>query len=763
MQMAQPGERRKREERAREDGGISRRVFLLRGAVATSFVALGGKLWNMQIAEGGEFQRVAEGNILRFERIRAPRGRINDRSGKPLAENRRVWSVRIIGSRLPEDAAERQRVLDDVTAKLELKQMLVLDRSLVPVGSEAAVVNAISKRMEVDTTTLLARLSRSDIQMQMLREDLSDDEAADLKQHFSDIPGINTVSVLAFALANHGASDQPMLVKKDVERELALGIASDAVYLPGIVVDDDELIRQYSGGESFSHILGYVGPILQEEYDAEQTATGTPVYDPDDVVGRGGVEQALERDLRGAKGGRWIQVDSIGVERLELLERRREAQNGLSARLTIDRDFQLLVADALQEGLDFAQRDAVAKNRIPPGSAVAIAMNPQNGDILAIASLPTFDNQLFVNGISQAKYDEYRNDPNNPLLDRAIGGLYPPGSTIKPLYAAAALQEDLFKPDDKIKCLGHIRVPWTWDETQGNNYPCWDREVGHGDVDIYRGIAESCDVYFYNIGAPHQKPEVPGADYVHYYNPNDPTPHYFKGLGIEQIERYLRGCFGFGTATGIELAGESDGLVPNPRWLFQSELREHWSIGDTINVSIGQGHLLCTPLQMLSGTVPLANGGKLYRPRLIKDLVDEEGRVVRQFAPHMVRDLTRPQPADDGPPWLKAEHIQVVREGMLRTITDPKGTGYGRINVPNVVIAGKSGTAEFGEVDEDGLYTLGHAWFSAFGPYENPEIVVITMVVGGYEGSAYAGPIADKILNAYFNTPGIREAARSTG
>lgn len=762
MQMAQPGERRRRDEQARVDGGISRRVFVMRGLIGTSFVALGGKLWNMQIAEGGSFQRVAEGNILRFERIRAPRGRITDRSGKPLAENRRVWSVRVIGSQLPTDTTERQHILDELARTLQLKQVLVLDRSRVPVGTEAAVVNAISKHMPVDTTTLLARLSRSDIKMQALKEDIPEDEAAALEAQFADIPGVHAVSALDVALANHGASDQPMLVKKDVERELALEIAANTIYLPGVVVDDDELLRYYSGGPAFSHMLGYVGPISEEEYEAEQTPSGTPVYDPDDYVGRGGVEQALERHLRGAKGGRWIQVDSLGVERLELLERRREAENGLSARLTIVREFQQLVTDALQDGINFAREDAIRKDREPPGAGVAIAMNPQNGDILAMASLPNFDNQLFVDGISQEQYDAYLNNEYNPLMDRSIGGLYPPGSTIKPLFAAAALQEELYKPDEKVKCLGHIRVPWTWDETQGNNYPCWERDIGHGEVDMYRGIAESCDIYFYNIGAPRQLPDVPGADYVHYYNPNDPERHYFKGLGIEQIERYLRGCFGFGAATGIELAGESDGLVPNPRWLFQSDLREHWSIGDTINVSIGQGHLLCTPLQMLNGTAAIANGGKLYRPRLIKDLVTEDGSVVRQFPPHLTRDLTR-KPSDDQIPWLKPEHLNVVREGMLRTITDPKGTGHGRVNVPGVVIAGKSGTAEFGEVDDEGRYTFGHAWFSAFGPYDNPEIVVVTMVVGGYEGSAYAGPIADRILNAYFHEPGIRDAARATG
>jgi penicillin-binding protein 2 len=760
MEFARPGERRRREEHERVDGGINRRVFMMRGMIATSFVALGGKLWNMQIAEGGSFQRVAEGNILRFERLRAPRGRVIDRAGRPLAENQRVWSVRIIGGKLPRDDEERKAILDMLAQKLQLKQVLVIDRSLVPVGSEAPVANDVASRLpDADVTTIMARLARSDVALHMLREELTPEDAAALKEQLSDIPGIRVMNALDYAVVMHGESDAPMLVKSGVERELALEIAANTMYMPGVVVDDELLLRHYTGGEPFSHILGYVGPISEDEYNADLTPNGNPIYDPDDKVGRGGVEQALERYLRGSKGGRWVQVDNTGVERVELLERRREPENGLSARLTIDRDFQQLVSNALRDGIAFAAEDAKRLDREPPGAGVAIAMNAQNGDIIAMVSLPTYDNQLFVEGISHEKYKEYQDDEFYPLLDRSIGGLYPPGSTLKPLLAAAALQEDLFRPEETVKCAGHIRVPWTWDETQGNEYPCWHRDIGHGDVDMYRGIAESCDVYFYNIGAPEQRPEIPGADLVHYYNPGDPNRHYFKGLGIERIERYLRDAFGFGKASGIELAGEAEGLVPNPKWLFQSDLHEYWSIGDTINVSIGQGHLLCTPLQMLNGTVAIANGGKLYRPRLIKELIRDDGSVAQQFPSYVLRDLTREH---SELPWVKPEFLNVVREGMLRTITDPLGTGHGKVDVPGVVIAGKSGTAEYGEAI-DGRYKHGHSWFAAFGPYENPEIAVIALIVGGYEGSTYAGPVVNRILNDYFHTPGMRDATRQTG
>lgn len=758
MEFAQPGERRRREE---TDGpgataGISRRVFLTRGLVGASFIALGGRLWQMQIARGRNYERVAQGNVLRFQRLNAPRGRIVDRFGVPLAVSRRSWTVSVIPSRLPADEEERKAVLNKLAETLQLKEALVLERASLPVGAEAAVTNELAKRIGIDGVTLLARITASNATIAMVKDELSPEEAAQLKASCSDLPGVRVMNMLDYELEVHAWEDVALPIKKDVDPELALRVAANVIYLPGVVVDDNTLVRQYTAGPAFSHILGYVGPITGEEWERAQTPNGAPIYDQNDVVGRGGVEQALEAELRGAKGGRWVQVDSAGVERFELLERRREPTPGLTAQLTINKAFQEIVVQALQDGINVANADSMRDGKGPVGAGVAIAMDPRNGEILAMASLPTFDNQLFVDGISEEQYRAYvAEDSFQPLLDKAIGGLYPPGSTLKPLLACAALQEKLITPETKFECLGRIRVPWSWDESQGNDYPCWALDVGHGEVDIYRGIAESCDIYFYNVGAPHQKPEEPAnADYVHYYNPNDPvTRHYFNGLGIERIERYLKEAFGFGQLTGIELAGEEEGLVPNPKWLFQSDLNEYWSVGDTINVSIGQGHLLCTPLQMLNGTVRIANRGTLWRPRVIKALLDEEGNVVREFPPQPLQ--TQPLVASNGLATIDREHLEVVREGMRRTVTE--GTAVGQITFSDPPIGAKSGTAEFGEA-VDGKYSEGHAWFSAFGPYDDPEIAVVVLVVGGHQGSVYAGPIANRILDAYFHEPGIRTA-----
>jgi penicillin-binding protein 2 len=733
-QPQRPAEQRHGEEETR----LSRRLLLMRGGIGVGFAVLAGKLWHMQIASGSDFEEVVEGNVLRFERLKAARGRIVDRNGVTLAENRSSWTVRVVPGRLPdEDDPERQRVLDWLGSSLGLGQALVIDRRMIPAGSEAAVVNELAKRMQIDGAALLAELDQPGVRMVLVKGSITPEEAATFTQTFQDVPGISVHAMIDYQITVHTSDDTPLVLKRDVDRETAMLIGSNTIYLPGVSVDDFDLARLYPAGTTFSHILGYVGPITGEEYDAAATPSGTAIYDQDDLVGRGGIEQAMEQELRGTKGGRWVQVDSLGVERFELLDRRREPISGLTVQLTIDSQFQTRVTEILQEGILSTQEEAKKVQREKVTAGVAIAMNPKNGEIKAMVSLPTFNNQDFVAGISEEKYRAYADDPDSPLLNRAISGTYAPGSTIKPVYAAAALQRGIVNTQTTFDCKGTMRVPWSWDETQGNDYVCW---VGpyepHGPVDIYKAIAESCDIYFYNVGAPRQKPDVPGADWVHYYNPNDPERHYFHGLGIDALDEVLGEEFGFGRASGIELAGEAEGLVPTQKWLYQT-LGENWSIGDTINVSIGQGHLLSTPLQMLNATVALCNGGTLWRPRLVKALVNQDGKILKEFEPKALGNVP-----------IAQEHLETVREGMRQTMT--VGTGAGKITFAEPAIGGKSGTAEYG-IAVDGKYKLSHAWFSAFGPYANPDIAVVVLIVGGMAGSTYAGPVVNRILDTYFH------------
>lgn len=744
MELVRPADRKRRrdDDRPADEVFLSRRTFIFKSLILGGFTALAGKLWRMQVRDTSAYQDRAVGNLERIEPLKAPRGLILDRNGQILAENRVSWSVQVIPAQLPDDPAERQAIRDELVRVLELPEMLVVRLNALPSESDEFVVRSLAEEIGADPVQLVIDLLRVDHPDNLVpvRENLEPAEAERLREVVRQFPGVHVMNRYDYLLELHAGSLLPVVVKKDVAQDVALAVEANRLYLPGVKVSDDTLVRRYPAGPEFSHILGYVGPVTQEEYEAAWTPSGTNPYLLDDAVGRGGLEAALDAELRGTHGLRRFQVDAHGVEVAEFLDRRIEAEPGLSAVLTIDADFQRVVTAALQEGIERANADLLEKGLGEAGSGVAIALDPRNGDVLALVSLPTFDNQLFVDGIDQEQYEAYLNNPYKPLTNLAISGEYPPGSVFKPMIACAGLQEGVVNTGTQYRCVGTIRVPVVGDEAGGNHYVCW-LPGGHGPVAMEAAIAASCDIYFYNVAAPGQIPEG-GTEPLHYYQPGDPSPHYFHGLGIETLAEYLTRDFGLGKPTGIELAGESAGLVPTPKWLFQSPLREYWSVGDTINVSIGQGHLTVTPLQLACSIAAIANGGDYYRPRLVKRLQDAEGRVVREFAPEVTHRLQ-----------VASQHIETVRSGMRLTVTSNIGTAYGKFvkTDPSITVAAKTGTAEFG-VAVDGKYDRQHAWFTAFAPYDDPEIVVVVLIPGGGEGAVFAAPVTDEIMAAYFGS-----------
>ena len=320
-------------------------------------------------------------------------------------------------------------------------------------------------------------------------------------------------------------------------------------------------------------------------------------------------------------------------------------------------------------------------------------------------------------------------------------------------------------------CTSGIWVPYTWDETRGDRYLCWQRtDGGHGTLDLIGALEQSCDVYFYNVGTPEQKPEgaLMNLHYRDLYYETDQKGdlHFFEGLGIQKIHDNLYDRFWFGQPTGIELPFEAVGLVPDPEWK-NDIYEEGWSAGDTINTSIGQGFFLATPLQMAVNTSAIANGGQIHRPRLMLETVDDSGATIQKFATESLRQVK-----------LQADHLELVREGMWRVVNVETGTAHATVrhrdrasSSPNgsmrirpvkiqIEIAGKTGTAEVGVKREDGTYQDSHAWFTAYAPYDEPEVVVTVFLKEGGEGSSYAVPIADKVLRAYFEYTGLASAAR---
>ncbi len=494
---------------------------------------------------------------------------------------------------------------------------------------------------------------------------------------------------------------QPIVIADNVPRDTALVIMEEHANLPGVEVTV-RAQRQYVEGELLSHILGFVGSIPAEQVD-RYVGQPNSDYAPQDIAGLSGVENVFESTLRGHKGQQQTEVDVAGREVRMINEVPPVAGHNLI--LTIDLELQRVAEEALRKQMA----------TIHSKSGVVIAVNPQNGQILALVSLPSYDDNLFVGGISTDDYNRLTKDPFRPLLNHAISGVYPPGSTFKIVTALAALEEKVIDRNTYINDPGTIWLPNKYfpdDPTLAQPFYCWYRP-GHGQLNVVGALAQSCDVFFYEVGGGYRD---------------------FQGLGIEKLAEYSQ-LLGFGHDTGIDLSGESTGLVPNSKWK-RLNYGESWVTGDTYNMAIGQGAVLATPLQVLNATAAIANGGTLYRPQLVYQVQDADGNVLRGFQPDIIRRLP-----------VSQDNLNLVREGLRQAVLN--GTAR-HVSIPGVPIAGKTGTAEFpGRRDREGNLPT-HAWFTAFAPFQNPEIAVVAFVYGGGEGSAVSVPIAHEILQAYF-------------
>jgi penicillin-binding protein 2 len=751
---------------------LTRRMLLIKGSILAAFSALAARLGYMQIVKGENYSLQAENNVRKFETVRAPRGLIFDRAGRPLAENQRTWELRIIPGDLPDadlQPEEYDRVRKTLITALRLPDALVVNPAGVPVGAERTVFGRVAHLLKdsdidwwVDFITRQAQFNY----LVLCESSLSADQAATFRAAAQELPGVEVINIFDYHVRNQSDPRQEVVIKRNISREIALKLEANLLYLPGVVLDDSVLSRSYPGGETFSHLLGYVGTISEEEYDdpANMTAGGNHLYLRDDIIGKAGLELTMEERLRGQKGGRWLEVDSAGFAQRVIPGSENPYVPGQNIKLTIDHELQAAMTTALQVGIQFANDDRKAvkpEKEFNAGGGAVVAIDPRTGEVLALVSYPNYDNRLFLEGISQRKFDEYRNDSRKPLVNRCVADNYPPGSTLKLFVAASALREKTIDEGTRFTCRGAIRVPWTWDESKGTVYPCWIQNEGHGELDIYGAITQSCDIFFYNVGTPEQKPEG-AAEALHYYDWNldaktNGDRHFFDGLGIDEINTNLKKRFWFGAPTGIDLPWEAPGLVPSPEWLYDN-YQMYWSSGDTINVSIGQGYFLSTPLQLALNTAALANDGKIYKPLLIKEVIDDHKETVQAFEPELQRDMR-----------LNRKYLKIVREGMRLVVHSDQGTA--RVNSDQsskwrftnpedeeeIIIAGKTGTAEFGQVNEDGTYEHQHAWFTLFAPFDEPEIAITVFVEDGGEGSSYAVPIADKALRAYFESSGRRK------
>ncbi|MEA2088280.1 MAG: penicillin-binding protein 2 [Patescibacteria group bacterium] len=477
-------------------------------------------------------------------------------------------------------------------------------------------------------------------------------------------------------------SKKPVIIVENINYQSAMKIIYDIKQMSGINMEIGGN-REYLLPESISHWIGYTGRISKEEFEKKQKQG----YFLNDYIGKSGLEKYYENILKGKDGEEKIEVDALGKEKKIISQK--NSKSGNSLLLSIDYDLQEYSEKILKEHLEKENKT----------KGVVVAINPQNGEILSLVSLPSFSANDFACKIDSEKFQSLINDPDKPLFDRAIKGEYPSGSIIKPVIALSALEEGIITEWTTFLSTGGIRIG-SW------FFPDW-RAGGHGKINVKTAIANSVNTFFYIIGGGYEN---------------------FDGLGVDKIKIYGE-KFGLNAPTGIDLPHEEDGFLPSKKWKAEVK-KEKWYIGDTYHLAIGQGDLLITPIQASVFTSIVANRGTFYKPRLVKEILDEEKKVIRKIEPEIVRDN-----------FVSSKNIKIVAQGMRDCVT----SGSCRIlnNLP-IKSAGKTGTAQHIK-DKDP-----HAWFICFAPFDNPEIALTVLIEEGGGGASVSAPIAKEILQWYF-------------
>src|SRR5262245_26446261 len=588
------------------DEGFRRRLWGFSIIVLISFCLLLGRTWQLQVMQGEYFLRLSEQNRLRSLRTKSLRGKLLDRHGHVLADNRAAYTLMAIPTDLPPNA-----------------QLVPLLRTL---------------NIEIDPEMLRPR--------------------------------------------RRAAALKPVPIQRDFPRDQVAYFAEHRMDFPGMFVEVEPL-RTYPYGTLAAHLLGYLGEIseLQLQHSKELG------YYMGDLVGQAGLEQAYEAVLRGQSGARQVEVDALGRETQVITAR--PPTPGRDLVLTLDLQLQQLAEKLLEE-----HRGAI------------VALDPRNGQILALASKPAFDPNAFVPRLTSATWRALSTDPHFPLHNRATQGQYPPGSVFKIVTALAALAEGVVTPQSAVCCAGHY-------DYGGRTFHDW-RTSGHGCLQLRQALAQSCDVYFYHLG---------------------------QLLGIDRIAHHAN-ALGLGQPTGFAVGLEKSGLIPSSQWKRQV-LGQPWYAGETISVAIGQGYTTVTPLQVANMLATVANGGTLYRPSI----------VLRQETLH------DPAPIETPPIVLHQlrvppQHITAIQQGLWSVVNDPRGTGK-LAHHDHIAIAGKTGTAQAvpladrSRQDQLQEQYRDHAWFAAYAPFEAPRIAVVVMIEhAGKHGGDFAG-YGKTLIEAY--------------
>jgi penicillin-binding protein 2 len=685
---------------AEEDSGIRGRLILLRGIFVVILALLLIRVYWLQRTQGVELQTLAEENQLARLLIDAPRGVLFNRDGEPLAVNEPSFNVTITPAFLPDDPAEREAIFKRLSLLTGVPVTNTLQQEDLLAAADPGLVSTYSRLAELYDAPVEDTLDATGIVPAL------PDSIEAIVDRFSFAPYL------------------PAPIKTNLPITLAYTIEQESVFLPGVRVVE-EPVRRYPSGEFTSHLIGFMGPIPNENW----LDLG---YQRDDRVGWSGLESSMEIELSGQKGERQIEQDWTGRE-LRQLGSTIEPVDGQNLHLTIDVDLQEKAFAILQEVIERrrATPDPFTREAVEVEQGVVVALNPNTGEILAMVNIPTFDNNRFSTEVPVEYYLGLARNDYTPLVNHAISGQYPPGSTYKLVPASAALQEGVISPNRVLFDPGQITIPNRFapnDPGRAQTFVCWFRE-GHEFMNMLTGISNSCDVYFYKISGG--------------FNQDGES---ISGLGVDRMHEYAE-QFGYGRVQGIELPLEAPGNNPSQAWKRQTQ-GEPWSTGDDYNMGIGQGFVTSTPLQVAQMAAVVASGGFLYRPTVIHHITDGNGEIVQPFEPEVLNSVS-----------VDRQWLDIVAEGMRRVNLEG-GTGATFVDWLDefgISTAGKTGTAEYCDniAIERGWCREGqilptHSWFVGYAPFENPEIVVAAFIFNGGEGSRWAAPVVREVMAAYF-------------
>ena len=677
---------------------VQRRFKILIAIISVVFTIYLIRLFSLQIIQGAGYSLQAEENRIKNVSVQTTRGNILDRNGFTLADNVPSFDVSITPANLPQDTGTTEEIYR------ELSQLIGIP-----------VTNGVINDQTVKTFS-------------------------ECETDF----GIKEIVLIG----DTNAPYQPIKIKCNIDQGIALEIKEKSSDWPGVNIDIS-YIRHYPTGSLTSEVVGFLGPITAEQKDYYEQLGFVAGRDK---IGFAGVELSMNDTLMGKNGERVVEVDNAGKE-IRDVEAPVDAIPGNTIVLTIDTRLQASAKTILQDELKYLNTWV---GQIKSQNGVVIAMNPKTGEILAMVSEPTYENNRLERLIPAYYYYQLSEDPLHPLLNHAISAAHPPGSVYKMVAAVGALNEGVMTPQQEIKTPASITIMQKYSENEAGiprEYINYQR-VDHGQCNFVRAVALSNDIYFYKIGGGYDD-EVPNG-----------------GLGVWRAKEYAE-ALGYNRLTGIELPGEVKGLVPDPTWKRINKA-ENWSTGDTYITTIGQGYVLATPLQVLQSFAILANDGKYMQPTIIKEIRDANGNVIKPFEPKLVWDITKDPLIDvldenNKPtgekkvvqPWV----IDYAKQGMRAVVeygTASKPTTLGFYDVPS---AGKTGSAEYCDnvAQEKNLCQPeawpSHAWYVGYAPYDNPEIAIIAFVYNGTEGAATAAPIVGRVMKAYFELKAIDSAS----